>query len=252
MRHAILVLALSVGWLSLSPADSPGDGSHGNASGLPRLMLWAWERPTDLRDLESDVGVAFYAQTIRVVDGRASIQPRRNPLRVSEDTPLVAVSRIETDADTAMGFRDTLVDEVAAAIVRTASLPRVVGVQLDFDALTSERPAYRQLVGVVRIRLRPDVPLSMTALASWCANDRWLDTMPVDEVIPMLFRMGPVNRPYAHIARSSSAAAPACRGAIGTSLDEPLRILAHGRRLYVFNSGPWTDTSIARAQGLLE
>jgi len=31
---------------------------------LPRVVLWAWERPEDLRSAGSDVGVAFLAQTI--------------------------------------------------------------------------------------------------------------------------------------------------------------------------------------------
>ncbi len=30
----------------------------------------------------------------------------------------------------------------------------------------------------------------MTALASWCAGDDWLRDLPVDEAVPMLFRMG--------------------------------------------------------------
>jgi len=29
------------------------------------------------------------------------------------------------------------------------------------------------------------MPLSMTALASWCESDRWLAGMPVAEAVPM-------------------------------------------------------------------
>ena len=37
----------------------------------------------------------------------------------------------------------------------------------------------------------PDnVPLSMTALASFCVGDRWLQDLPVDEAIPMIYQDG--------------------------------------------------------------
>jgi len=75
-----------------------------------------------------------------------------------------------------------------------------------------------------------------------------MDGLPVDEAVPMLFRMGPLNEPYAGLARSTSTAAPECRGALGTSLDEPLHVRAAGRRVYVFAPAAWTAASIARAR----
>jgi hypothetical protein len=245
-RGAFLLIALTIGGLALSPgrtsADRPG------RSGLPRLMLWAWERPTDLRDLDAGTGVAFLSQTLIVRNGAVTVAPRRNPLRVSPHTPLLAVTRIESDGAPAAG----LVPTMAAAIAATTALPRVRGVQIDFDAAESERRVYRALVQAVRRALGPDVPLSITALASWCAQDRWMDGLPVDEAVPMLFRMGPVNEPYAGLARSSAPAAPVCRGALGTSLDEPLHVRATGRRVYVFNAAPWTAASVAEAREAIE
>jgi hypothetical protein len=141
---------------------------------------------------------------------------------------------------------------MAAAIAGTISLPRVRGVQIDFDAAESERGFYRALVQAVRRALGPDVPLSITALASWCTQDRWMTGLPVDETVPMLFRMGPLNEPYAGLARSTSSAAAECRGALGTSLDEPLHVRAVGRRVYVFNAAAWTPASVTRAREALE
>ncbi len=43
----------------------------------------------------------------------------------------------------------------------------------------------------LRQKLPQQIPLSMTALASFCVGDRWLDDLPVDEAVPMIFRMGP-------------------------------------------------------------
>jgi hypothetical protein len=211
-------------------------------------MLWAWERPTDLRGLDAQVGVAFLAQTLIVRNDAVRVVPRRNPLRVSPATPLLAVTRIEGGGSAETASSSEAVAGMAAAIAGTMALPRVRGVQIDFDAAESERTFYRALVHAVRRALPADAALSITALASWCAGDRWMSGLPVDEAVPMLFQMATVHTPYARIAASPAAAAPACRSAVGTSLDEPLRIRADARRVYVFNPVSWTPASIARAR----
>ena len=93
-----------------------------------------------------------------------------------------------------------------------------MAIQIDFDAADSERDVYRRLLARVRAVLPRTVPLSMTALASWCVGDTWLDGLPVDEAVPMLFRMGPINEPYSSIGVRPADAVPACRAAVGTSL----------------------------------
>jgi len=249
-RGALPFVALLVSWLSLSPGATVAPPADADA--LPRLMLWAWERPTDLRNVGPDAGVAFLAQTLMVRNGAVGIAPRRNRLRVAPHTPLVAVTRIETGQPGLGEEPDGAIAAMAAAIAATLRLPHVRGVQIDFDAAGSERTAYRALVLAVRGAVGPNVPLSITALASWCAQDRWLNGLPVDEAVPMLFRMGPVNEPYAALARSPLRAAAECRGALGTSLDEPLHVRAAGRRVYVFNAAAWTPAAVAQAREVLE
>ena len=218
-----------------------------SSAGLPDLILWAWERPEDLRGLDSRIGVAFLAQTIRIAANGFDREPRRQPLRVSPETVLVAVTRIETAPAPAPDQMD--VDSLAATIARTASFPRVIGVQIDFDAVVSERRMYADLLHRVRQKLDSAVPLSMTALASWCADDDWLAGLPVDEVVPMLFRMGPVNDRYRSFARSPRLATPACRRALGTSLDEPVDLVPAGRRVYTFSPKAWTPAQVEAARG---
>lgn len=212
---------------------------------LPPLMLWAWERPVDLRALPSGTGVAFLAQTITASADAIVVSSRRQPLRVDPNTRLVAVTRIEApgDAPTASGP----VADIARAIVKSAALPRVEGVQIDFDARASQRAMYRQLLHAVRGSLPSETPLSMTALASWCLDDRWLDDLPIDEVVPMLFRMGPSEAPL-RASLASRTLAPPCRGAIGLSLDEPLTVSTRKKRLYVFNASPWNEAAIRAAR----
>jgi hypothetical protein len=134
------------------------------------------------------------------------------------------------------------------AILKTSRARQVVAVQIDYDATSGERPFYRQLLADLRRRLPSNVPLSITALASWCVGDRWIRGLPVDEIVPMLFRMGPDGPRFAAIASRPEAAAPECRAAIGTSLDEPLAVHRGGRRWYVFNADGWTAASLRRIE----
>ena len=249
-RGAFLLIALLAGGLSLSSAGASVAPPRGPET-LPRLMLWAWERPVDLLALDAGIGVAFLSQTLIVRNGAVEAMPRRNPLKVSDHTPLVAVTRVETGGGAA-ALRSPELASMVTAIAGTAMLPRVAGVQIDFDAAESERAFYRELVQAVRTALGQDVPLSITALASWCTGDRWLQGLSVTEVVPMLFRLGPVNEPYTGMASAPRAAAPECQAAIGTALDEPLYTRARGRRVYVFNPGSWTPASVARAREVLQ
>src|SRR5687767_2836928 len=95
---------------------APGYQAHPTSpiDRLPSLMLWAWERPVDLRALPAGAGVAFLAQTITASSGAIVISPRRQPLRVDPGARLIAVTRIEApgDAPSAPG----LADEIARAI----------------------------------------------------------------------------------------------------------------------------------------
>jgi hypothetical protein len=74
----------------------------------------------------------------------------------------------------------------------------------------------------------------MTALASWCEADHWIDGLPVDEAVPMLFRMG-------HGERAPREFRPSlCKGSVGVSLDEPVTVPSRDARLYVFSPRAWT------------
>jgi len=94
VRRLVFVFALTAIALQLPSSASPQPAT---LEGLPRLILWAWERPEDLRGLGADTGVAFLAQTITIAGDRLSVVTRRQPLRVSPSATLVAVTRIEVD-----------------------------------------------------------------------------------------------------------------------------------------------------------
>lgn len=249
---------------------------------VPSVVLWAWERPEDLRPVANQkVGVAFLAATIAVWPGSTEpggvqVRPRLQPLRVGGETPLIAVVRIETPAGNRAAFSDAAAEpssrsgdaqaaRIAGEIVRAANWPQVVAVQIDFDAGKSERGLYRALLLETRKRLPPETRLSITALASWCIGDRWLDDLPagtIDEAVPMVFRMGPGGTQVANFLREGvEFPVVACLGSIGLSTDEKLsrdilanhfgdpHLFAHKRK-YIFSPRSWTADTAKEMAGL--
>lgn len=227
-------------------------------SAVPPLVLWAWERAEDLRFLDSGrVGVAFLAGTVRLGADGMTFKPRMQPLRVSPQTKLVAVVRIETAARAAhksagAGLNSSLAQKVAAAIVRAAEGPQVVAVQVDFDATVSQRAFYREVLVDLRREMPASMPISITALASWCIGDRWMEGLPVDEAVPMLFRVGKGQGEVSSFLRSGrDFREPMCRGSLGVSLDEPWRQLPAGRRVYAFSPRAWMKQSFQQLSSQL-
>jgi Protein of unknown function (DUF3142) len=225
-------------------AGSPGHTSPAAGRRHLQLTLWAWERPEDLRFLAGrDVRVAVLDRTIALESGTIEVHLRHQALRVAPATSLVSVVRVETHGSAPS---TEMAPEVALEIVRAGRLPRADSVQIDFDARSSDRPFYTALLHEVRARLPASTRLSMTALASWCAEDPWIDTREVDEVVPMLFQMGSdARRIVTRLREDGRFSVAACNDALGLATDEPWRGLPTARRVYLFNPGPWREADLA-------
>ena len=153
-----------------------------NLDSFPPVILWAWERPEDLRFLDSQrFAVAFLAQTIQLSGDKILYSPRQQPLKVSPDTKLIAVTRIETlKKPFPASLSNAQSEAIIQRVLQTATLKNISAIQLDFDAKVSERAFYRQLLTNLRSRLPASLPLSITALASFCIGDGWIDGLPVE------------------------------------------------------------------------
>ena len=126
--------------------------------------------------------------------------------------------------------------------------PRVMALQIDFDATSRERPFYGALLAQLRRLMPADWPLSITALASWCLGDPWIRDVPVDEAIPMLFRMGADGGAVrSRLDAGQDFSLAVCRASLGVSLDEPAGRLPSDRRRYVFNPTTWNERAVAQA-----
>lgn len=205
---------------------------------FPRLMLWAWERPERLQFVDPRAaGVAFLARSIAWGDGRVESHPRYQPLTVRPGTVMMAVIRLESYTPP-LPDPDALIPDVLQA----AAGPNIRAVQIDFDARLSERQWYAAFLQRLRANLPAALPLTITALASWCLGDNWIRALPVADAVPMLFRMGP-GEPH----EVRDFAPGPCRSSLGISTDEVPFAAPHGRRLFVFHPGPWTPEAYRAA-----
>ena len=202
----------------------------------PGLILWAWERPEDLRFINpATTGVAYLAATATILPtGDVSWHFRQQPLATPPRTARIAVVRIESPPR----FIFPAPAPLAASILAATTQRDVIALQIDYDARTSERPFYTALLQT--LRARTPLPIGITALASWCAGDPWLNPALISEAVPMFFRMG------RNESKPMRLTAPLCRNAIGISTDEAWPEHPTGR-IYIFNPQPWTQAEYEMA-----
>jgi hypothetical protein len=237
MRAAIVILAILMIECSCQHPSRA-------AFELPGVMLWAWQRAENLRFIDTrTTGVAYLAGTARILpDGFPAFEPRLQPLSLAPETPVLAVVRIESPARHAQGQ----VAPFVQALSQVVHEPGIRGLQIDFDARVSEREFYLLLIQA--LKTQSPVPVGVTALASWCDGDRWLEHTDIAEAVPMFFRMGKEE------TRNMPIASGSCASSIGLSTDEawPLHRPPGLRRIYVFSPRAWNRDSYSRAVRRIE
>jgi uncharacterized protein DUF3142 len=214
---------------------------QGRLALLPRVTLWAWERREDLHAINTRRFAVAYLDQSLTIGLTVQVQMRRNALVVPRSATRIPVVRIEAPA-TAVLNEETL-REAAQAILISAHEPGIAALQIDFDATRSQRQFYRDLLIAVRLQMPADLPLSITALASWCSWDDWIHDLPVDEAVPMMFRMEPDHRRAPPDVDDFKIREPLCRTSTGVSTDEPWPSNLAGKRIYVFPDHGWRNDS---------
>lgn len=223
---------------------------------LPRATLWVWERPEDLRGLAPAKGsaarmepattasmtkaIAWLDQTV-VLGAAVTSVPRRQPFLYPASAVRIAVVRIQALPTAPL---DAIQEhETAALLLNAAARPGIAALQVDFDATRSQRTFYASLLADLRKQMPTALPLSITALASWCSGDDWIAALPVDEAVPMMFRMEPDRRRASPSALSDAPQfrirEPLCMGSVGVSTHEPWPEDIAGKRVYVFADRGW-------------
>ena len=232
----VSAVVLLVGLALLARPDAPG----------PRLVLWAWERPEDLRFAGPGVSVAVLAGTVILSADAVAARPRLQALRVAPGQRLVGTVHVEIDRNARLAWTAAQRATASAAVLDLAADARFTELQVDFEVRTSEHAVLLDLLRAVRAGLAPGRTLSMTALASWCDTDApWLDDAPVDDIVPMLFRMGRGGAALRErLAAGGWLRNPRCATSLGLATDTPRPALLRGRRLFVFDPVSWQPDAL--------
>ncbi|MES2295419.1 MAG: hypothetical protein V4582_00175 [Pseudomonadota bacterium] len=245
MRPLALLLLSCFLFLPLR-MDSAGGRSkapHPALAALPATLLWAWERPEDLRWLPPDMGVAYVASSIVLRGDETLIYPRRAPLLLSPGSARVPVLHVDASWRNPPTLSEQQRERITQELLRVAARANRHVVQLDFEVRQSQRPFLAATIASIRRQLDARVALSVTALASWCLDARGPGTTDADEVVPMAFRMGQQQGALRQrLLRQQGFDAPQCASAIGFASDEA-RMQVRAPRHYYFSPQPWSAAS---------
>lgn len=245
-----VVAGAFVAWRGASEAR-PASAAEVDAALQARGVAWIW--PASNGPVVTRVPAwheaAVLVETLRLHADGVERVPRTQPLVLPAAVKLLPVLHVEAADDAPDTLTTGQLDAVVAAFMRHAdTAARGAGMlQLDFEAPRRERASYQALVARLRSTLPRELRLSVTALAHWCTESDWLDRLPVDEVVPMLYRLGPdAARWRARWQDGGAGLARRCRGpALGFLTRDPpsAALLARTPRPYWFDESAWTNVS---------
>lgn len=235
---------------------------HAQAALIPDKVLWAWQRAEDLSTIDTKKFAVAYMACHVLLKGEATLVSwRQQSLKVPEQAVLIPVVRIDCDNRNKAKLNEKQLETVLQVLKRAAAGKRTAELQIDFDAREDERDFYRKLLVETKKSLAPDLPLSITALASWCLFDNWIKDLPVDEMVPMMFSLGrDREKILKYFSEERDFLESGCCKSLGVSLEdaEINRImipLAKRRkipvRIFVFTRSAWTAKKLDSLRELL-
>lgn len=228
----------------------------------PNKILWAWKRAEDLSDIDPhQFGVAYLACHVFIDGNNIKWETRNQPLKIPPRTKVVPTVRIDVIRREKPELSNQQIEKIAWHIQKAARVANAAAIQIDFDALESERPFYRSLLQYLRKTLPSTMPISITALASWCLFDNWITDLPIDEAVPMMFSLGREReKVLLYFQKHHDFLDERANGSLGLSLEdtrvnELMIPIAQKRkipvRVYVFTKTAWTPKKIQAVKSLL-
>lgn len=222
--------------------------------GRQTIYLYAWERPEDMSFLDSidhkRMSVVYYAGDVVIDHGRANISPRRNSLFIPKNIKTIPLIRIDNFNDSSALQKNS--GDIINFITRVCR--DATSCQLDFDAKTSEYSAYIDIITAVRNNL-PKVKITITALASWCGDNSWLNNLPIENAVPMLYRLGNDISVRRVLDDGRITSYTKCNRSVALSIDEldfEFKQYLNCRNIYLFNPESWTKESFTQLKNKLE
>jgi hypothetical protein len=163
--------------------------------------------------------------------------------------PSTAVVHVQIDRRGPLAWTAAQRAAAAQAVLTLGGEKWARTLQIDFEVRRSEHQTLMDLLADVRAGLPRGVRLSMTAIASWCETETWLADAPVDEIAPMLFRMGPRGEAVkAALVAGGDFDRPECRKALAVSVDTPLQRAPAERKVYLFSPRSWRASDFERTR----
>ena len=222
---------------------------------LPPLMLWTWEAPQDLRAINvKTTGVALLLLNISFKNSEIVYYSRQQPLQTPLNMYLTAVVHIGNPPKNV--FMSKTIAQFWALKIKNAYLRGCYKeLQIDFDAVPSQQQFYKELLMALRKELGKHTIISITALASWCTNDRWILNahLPINYVVPMYFSLdtNQARRNRFIKAFDSNHLAPYCQGPIGLTTSNDWDVPITSRQpIFIYNTGRWTKYALHKAYAL--
>ena len=232
-----IILSFFVLFLSISCRENKDD--------YPRIILWAWERKEDLRFINNrNIEIAYLALTIRISHNALFIRRRSNILLKGESINAFPVIRIEAANNTLPYLTESLEMNIVNEITSIAIHSNAKRIQIDFDALKSQRNFYKNILKRIRDNLK-DTKISITSILSWCIYDDWIFDNLVDEIVPMSFDLGNEKKQIiSELIKNRNLLKPYCRKSLGISTQGGFPILYKVQRLYLFHPNSWTKEDL--------
>jgi len=228
-RHSFLHLARQALALALWPVVAC-------ATDIP----WVWHSsgpPERAQEL------AVLLDHLQLSGDAIEVRQRKRLLIVDKSTCVTPVVHVQSNLSRMPRLGSHQTDAIRNAVKAAAARSTSGWVQLDFEALESQRPYYFGLVAALRRDLPASIKLSVTILASWCEEKGLLDKLTADEVVPMFFRMGMTAEDYQHrLQHTPERFDSRCRQqAAGFAIQEapPAAVQQRYARRYWFNFRNW-------------
>ena len=210
-----------------------------------KIYLYAWEAPHDFSFLLEDdyyiknVGVAYLAGEIISENGNLIFHNRRNPLIIPRGIEVISVIRINP-----LSTLEELADnKEEIALFITDRCLRADHCQVDMDARPSEYGHYGGIIETVNDNL--GYKISISALASWCPKNSWINDLEISYAVPMLYRMG--ESFFLLKAEGIVLDNNFCKKNVALSTDEldfDFQRYVVNKNVFVFNPDSWTKESL--------
>src|SRR6185369_4407400 len=94
-RSICLLFVFTIAAICIFAFRSTGKEEIRRPIDVPDTVVWAWERPENLKFIDPRrIGVAYLAKTISLSGQNVITRPRLQPLELPADTKIIAVVRI--------------------------------------------------------------------------------------------------------------------------------------------------------------